>query len=99
MYGVDKFKYLVGGYFGIKTIDEYPSKLYILKDLENYIREYIRDLNDDSVDYKGIANKIKEEATIREKLQDSLIVLNELNGPIELILIIKLKVKELKYHQ
>ena len=46
----DRFKYLVGGYYGIKTMDEYESKLYILKDIEEYIINYCQ--NDTSIDYK-----------------------------------------------
>ena len=30
----DRFRYLVGGYYGIKSMDDYRTKLYILKDRE-----------------------------------------------------------------
>ena len=32
----DEFKYLVGGYYGIREMDEYDLKIYVLKDIENY---------------------------------------------------------------
>ena len=37
----DQFRYLVGGYFGITYMDEYPLKEFVLKDIENYIRDFI----------------------------------------------------------
>ena len=30
----DQFNYLVGGYFGIREMDEYELKVYILKEVE-----------------------------------------------------------------
>lgn len=93
----DRFKYLVGGYYGIKTMDEYESKLYILKDIEEYIRNYCQ--NDASIDYKSIADEIYENTSIKEKLQDSLILLHDIKGPIELIIMIKQKIKEIKYNE
>lgn len=95
---IDRFNYLVGGYYGVKSIDNYPRRLYILKDIENYIKDYIHDNYEDNRDYKSEAEKIEKETSLKEKLQDSLILLNEMDGPIDLVLLIKLKVKELKYH-
>lgn len=92
----DRFKYLVGGYFGIKSMDAYTRRLYILKEVENYIKQYVHSTKED-VDYRQIAYEIEKTESLKEKLQDSLILLNEIDGPIELILMIKLKVKELKY--
>lgn len=94
----DRFKYLVGGYFGIKAMDEYSSKLYVLKDVEDYIRKYVK-FSDSNVDYKSIAEDIKNRESLKEKLQDSLILLQEINGPMELVLMIKLKIKEIKYNE
>lgn len=94
----DRFKYLVGGYFGIKAMDEYNSKLYILKDIENYIREYCK-LSEEKYDYKSIAEEIYENTSLKEKLQDSLILLNDIKGPIELVIMIKQKIKEIKYNE
>ncbi len=37
----DQFKLLVGGYYGVRSLDEYDLKVYILKDIENYIRNFI----------------------------------------------------------
>ena len=31
----DQFRYLVGGYYGVTYMDEYPLKEYVLSDIEN----------------------------------------------------------------
>ena len=33
----DTFRYLVGGYYGVELMDEYPLKEYVLEDIKNYI--------------------------------------------------------------
>ena len=33
---INQYRYLVGGYYGVSLIDEYPIKEYILKDIEDY---------------------------------------------------------------
>lgn len=93
----DRIKYMLSGYFGIKEISNYERKLFVLKDVERYIKEYLKTNKVDGVNYYELAETI-EKNTLREKIQDSLIVLNEINGPIDLILLIKLKIKELKYN-
>lgn len=93
----DRIKYMISGYYGIKKMDEYPRKLFILKDVENYIKDYLKYNKVDDFDYYALAEEL-EKTSLKDKLQDSLIVLNEMNGPIDLTLMIKLKVKELKYN-
>lgn len=94
----DRFKYLVGGYYGIKTMDEYSSKLFFLKDVEKYIRDYCKSLKDE-IDYASIADEILKTTSLKEQLQDSLILLNDMKGPIELVIMVKQKIKEIKYKE
>ncbi len=91
----NEFKHIVGGYYGIQSIEDYDIKFYILKEVENYIKEYIEEyqLN---VDYKEEMDKINKELSLRVKLQDALDVLQKINGPLELTLIINRKLKETK---
>ena len=42
MNNIDHFKYLVSAYFGVRLIDEYELKVYVLKDIEEYIKEYVK---------------------------------------------------------
>lgn len=92
----DEFKYLVGGYFGIREMDNYDLKVYILKDIENYIRDFINTNPIDNFDYKKEAEKISDEMTLKTKLQDSLIVLNKIDAPMELVFLVKQRLKEME---
>lgn len=94
----DHFKYLVGGYYGIKMMDNYSSKLYILKDIEKYIRRYV-ELSNPEYNYREVAEDIEKNETLKTKLQDSLILLNEINGPMELVILIKQKIKEIRFNE
>lgn len=91
----DRIKYMISGYYGIKKMDSYPRKLFILKEVEEHIKEYLKYNKVEGVDYRELAATI-EKNSLKEKLQDALILLNDINGPFDLILIIKRKVKELR---
>lgn len=92
----NEFKLLVSGYYGVVEMDEYKLKEYVLKDIEDYIKNFIALNPILNYDYYGIAEEIKEQVSIKTKLQDSLLVLRKVNGPLELILMIKAKLEEIK---
>ena len=82
------FNLYVEAYFGVREMDEYDLKEYVLKDIEY--------TNDIDINYaKENAERIKDEVNIKTKLQSSLILLNKINAPEELILLVRKKVKEL----
>ena len=91
----DEFKYLVGGYYGIVEMDEYDLKVYVLKDIENYIRDYFRDNPISNFSYKEEAEKIKDTKSLKTKLQDSLLVLYKVNADMDLVFMVKKRLKEL----
>lgn len=91
----DQFKYLVGGYYGITYMDDYPLKEYVLKDIENYIKDFIEINPIDNFNYQEEAKKYEEELSEITKLQDSLIVLNKINASMELVLLVKSRLKKL----
>lgn len=93
---INQYKTLVGAYYGIRTMDNYDLKVYMLRDMENYIKDYIITNPIPSYDYKGEADDIDQSLPLITKLQDSLIVLNWMNAPMELILLVKAKIKRLK---
>ncbi len=92
----DEFKYLVGGYFGVREMDNYDLKVYILKDIEDYIRDFIEINPIDNFNYKEEAEKISDEMPLKTKLQDSLLVLNKIDAPMELIFLVKARLEEMK---
>lgn len=91
----DQFKYLVGGYYGITYMDDYPLKEYVLKDIENYIKDFIEINPIDNFNYQEEAKKYEEELSEITKLQDSLLVLNKINASMELVLLVKSRLKKL----
>ncbi len=92
----DEFKLLIGGYFGIIEMDEYKLKEFILKDIEEYIEKYVAQNPILNYDYKGETEKIKDQVSLKRKLQDSLLVLRKINGPLDLCLLIKKRLEEIK---
>ncbi len=92
----DEFKYLVGGYFGIREMDNYDLKVYILKDIEDYIKDFIEINPIDNFNYKEEAEKINDEMPLKTKLQDSLLVLNKIDAPMELIFLVKARLEDMK---
>lgn len=90
----DQFRYLVGGYYGVNLMDEYPLKEYILKDIENYIKDFVKQNPIDNFNYYEEHIKVKDNVTDRVKLQDALLVLNIIKGPMDLVFLIKEKLKK-----
>lgn len=91
----DQFKYLVASYYGMMEMDEYDLKVYILKDIENYIRNFIEQSPIPNYNYQKESEKIKEELTLKTKLQDLLLVLPKIDAPIELVLLVKKRIKKI----
>lgn len=89
------FNLYVEGYFGVREMDEYDLKEYVLKDIENYINDFVYTNGVDILYAKENSKRIKDEVSIKTKLQSSLILLNKMNASTELILLIKKKIKEL----
>jgi len=91
----DQFRYLVGGYYGVEYIDEYDLKVYVLKDIENYINDFVEINPIDDFDYEKEALLIKDKVSEKVKLQDALIVLNKINASMELVFLVKSRLKKL----
>ena len=89
----NQFKYLVGGYYGVSLMDIYPLKEYMLKEIEEYIRAVVKENTIKDFDYKKEAEDIKENMSDKTKLQDALIVLNLIKGPMDLVFLIKERLK------
>ena len=89
----DQFRYLVRGYYGVKLMDEYVLKEYILKDIEEYIKDFIEVNPMEDFDYIREAEYIKDKVPNKSKLQDSLLVLNKVKAPMDLVLLVKQRLK------
>ena len=89
----DTFRYLVGAYYGISEMDEYDLKEYVLKDIEEYIRSFVKQNPIKNFNYKEEASRVMSDRELKTKLQDSLIVLPKVNASTELILLVKERLK------
>ena len=81
----EQFQYLVGGYFGVELLDEYDLKIYLLKDIEKYIIDFLN------------ANPIKDFDYINEakKIKDALLILNLMDVQMQVIFLIKKRLKKM----
>ena len=81
----NQFKLLVGGYFGVLELDNYDLKVYILKDIEEYIRNFIIQtfyvILLFFTNYKEKALEYKDSLALKTKVQDALIVLHKIEAP------------------
>lgn len=92
----DPYNYMISGYYGIELLDEYKDKQYLLKEIREYIDSYLEDNRVPDVDYEEINRKIEQNNTEIDKLQDALIVLNDINAPMEASILIRQRISELK---
>lgn len=90
----NQFRYYVGGYYGVSLMDEYPLKEYMLQEMEEFIRDFVRENPIDSFDYQGEAKIVKETVSDKTKLQDALLVLNKMKAPMDLVFLIKKRLKK-----
>lgn len=92
----DTYRYLVGAYYGISEMDEYDLKEYTLKDLEEYIKDFIMVNPIKNFDYYKEAELVNSEKSLKTKLQDSLVVLPKIKASTELILLVKARLKKIR---
>lgn len=92
----DPYKYMISGYYGIELLDEYKDKLYLLKDIKKYINNYLEDNKIPGFDYDKLNRDIETNTSEIDKLQDALILLNDMNAPMEASIIIRQKISDLK---
>ncbi len=91
----DTYRYMISGYFGVMEMDTYNLKEYVLKDIENYIRDFVKQNPSSNFDFVSEVEKIKDTVPVKTKLQDALLVLNKMeNAPMDLILEIKHRLKQ-----
>jgi hypothetical protein len=91
----DQYRYFMGGYYGVSLMDEYPLKEFVLKDIENYIKDFIEVNPIKDFNYQMEALKVKENTSDKTKLQDALLLLNKMNASMELVFLIKARLKKM----
>ncbi len=86
----EKLNLLVEAYYGLFEMDEYDLKEFELKKLKDEIDNFIKEYNINNFDFEYV----KDNISLKTKLQSLLIVLNKNNGPLELILLVKRRLKD-----
>ena len=89
----NRYKTIIGAYYGVMLMDEYPLKAYVLKNIENLAANYLQDKNIKADDIKSF---IRDKVSKKVKLQDALYILNELDEDKELLHLIKKKIRKLE---
>ena len=92
----DPYKYMMSGYYGIELLDEYKDKLYLLDKVKKYITDYLEENRVPNFDYEALNRELETKNSDLDKLLDALILLKDMKGPMEAVLIIKQRVAELK---
>ena len=91
----DAYRYMISGYFGVMEMDSYQLKEYILQDIKEYITEYMKQNPSSHFQLEEEVEKIKDTYSLKTKLQDALLVLNQMEKPpIDLIIQIKRRLHE-----
>ena len=90
---INRYKTIIGAYYGVMLMDEYPLKAYVLKNIENLAANYLQDKNIKADDIKSF---IRDKVSKKVKLQDALYILNELDEDNELLHLIKKKIRKLE---
>lgn len=92
----DQYRTLVGAYFGVREMDEDELHIFILKDIENYIKEFIELTPIPNFDYQKEAEIVNTNISLKRKLQDALRILPSVDAPLEFILMVQKKIRMLK---
>ena len=91
----DSYRYMISGYFGVMEMDSYQLKEYILQDIKEYITEFMRQNPSSHFELDQEIERIKDTYSLKTKLQDALLVLNQMEKPpIDLIIQIKRRLHE-----
>lgn len=90
----DEYKLLIGAFYGVKLLDEYELKEYLLNDIRKIINDFISVNKIDN--YKELEEKYNIELSNRTKLQDALIVLHDMNASMEVVLLVRAHLKKEK---
>lgn len=93
----DPYKYMISGYYGVESLDEYKNKAYLLKDIRDYINSYLERNRVNNFDYVAYEDYVDNNVSLLQKLEDALILLQDMNASMEVVILIKTKIKEMTY--
>lgn len=92
----DNIRIILSSYNGIRAMDEYLSKEYVLKDIEDYLNDFLEINEVADIDINEEKDYVTTNFTLLRNLQDCLLILPKINASIELLIMIKHKIKKIK---
>ena len=93
---INKYRIIFGAYLGIALMDEYELKPYVLDKIEKYIKNYIVTNPIDNFDYDSFMSYVNQTSDTIVKLQDALRLSQIIDYPLELVYLLKKKIRDLK---
>ena len=89
----NEFRLLIGAYNGVQMMDGYDLKVYLLKDIQEEQKKFLKEHPLPNFDIEQESQTIQNRKP-SSKLQDAVIVLNRMNASRELIHMIRMRLKE-----
>ena len=63
----DTYRYMISAYFGVREMDSYDLKEYVLKDIKEYITDFVNQNPSPNFDFEKEVEKIKDETSLKHK--------------------------------
>ena len=64
----DTYRYIISAYFGVREMDSYGLKEYVLKDIKEYITDFVNQNPSPNFDFEKEAEKIKDETSLKNQI-------------------------------
>lgn len=95
----EQFSCMVGAYYGVAEMDEYPLKEYVLYDLEVFIKRFVSEHPNVNFSYLQQSEFVFQHTLFKTKLQDALLILPKLNVSMEFLFLIKKRIREIQENE
>ncbi len=67
---LDEYRLYLGAYYGVQAMDSYDLKVYVLKEIDDFIKNFLK--NNKIANIEEEIAYVKDNVPLKTKLQDSL---------------------------
>jgi len=85
----------INSYFGIRELDQYLYKEYVLQKIEDYMKSYVQQ-NPKFVYQEEEVFQVIQTSSMKRKLQDALLILPRIQVDMDLILFVKHEIQNME---
>ncbi len=85
----------INAYFGIRELDQYLYKEYVLQKIEDYMKSYVQQ-NPKFVYQEEEVFQVIQTSSMKRKLQDALLILPRIQVDMDLILFVKHEIQNME---